>query len=247
MTTVQVIVANPSDWVPSTNVIEMNVSNRRSRPSPGFEYEVRGLLEDTLYRVFIKLEQTDANKHKYYKEQNSWFPHCVATKKEAIFEEHEAGLQKGEYWNEQVIQFKNLFISTKMHNSGAMVVESLRRYRASISIQNENGQAIEFHDPSQEFVTKSPNPTKRSAKKDEEMEPAMKKARTCEVVVAHDDQHTQQFDNRDGYYDWQYNLQPEAHQIAEEAKENVQPMGWIQEASSNLLEEDRHLLSDFFV
>uniref|UniRef100_A0A1I7T610 T-box domain-containing protein n=1 Tax=Caenorhabditis tropicalis TaxID=1561998 RepID=A0A1I7T610_9PELO len=241
MTAIQVIVANPSDWVPTTNVVEVTVSNRRARPSSKFEYNVHGLSEETHYRVFLKLETTDAFKHKFYKERNSWCPHSVATQKGPLFEEHQAGLQTGEYWNKQVVQFKNLFISTRAHKSGAMVIESLRRYRASISIQDEYGQVIEFSDPSQEFVTRSPNPTKRSAKKDEETEPVMKKARTCEVVVARDVQHMQQFDNTGGYYDWQYDCRPEAHQIAEESKENAQPTEWIKQALPKLSQDQKEL------
>uniref|UniRef100_A0A1I7T606 T-box domain-containing protein n=1 Tax=Caenorhabditis tropicalis TaxID=1561998 RepID=A0A1I7T606_9PELO len=237
---IQVTVSNPLEWTPLTNYAEIVVSNRRLRPSPGFSYQVNGLVEDAHYRVFLKVEMVDNHKYKMNRERKMWLPHSNADQKDPIFMEHEDGLQSGKVWNEKGADFRNVFFSTKNHKNGNMTVDSLRRYKASVLIEDCHGECIEFDDPRQTFVTKSPAPSKRKATKEEEItEPAAKK--TKEIP--------RQYTQSREYFDWQYDCRPgnqERQIAAEEAKENVQPTEWIQKASESLLEDQRELLSDFF-
>uniref|UniRef100_A0A1I7T607 T-box domain-containing protein n=1 Tax=Caenorhabditis tropicalis TaxID=1561998 RepID=A0A1I7T607_9PELO len=127
----QITVSNENEWTPKSNVCEILVSNRRLRPSPRFEYKAFGLSEDTEYRMYLKLETTDGNRYKFYKERGNWNPHSVAEEKEPILMQSCHGFQSGGFWNENGIQFKNLFLSTKEHKTATMVVESLRQMEAS--------------------------------------------------------------------------------------------------------------------
>uniref|UniRef100_A0A1I7T608 T-box domain-containing protein n=1 Tax=Caenorhabditis tropicalis TaxID=1561998 RepID=A0A1I7T608_9PELO len=173
-----------------------------------------------------------------------WLPNSVAEEKEPVLMQHEDGFQCGRIWNEKRIDFKNIFLSTKNHESGTMVVDSLRHYRASLLIEDKYGKMIEFHDPIQQFVTKSPAPSKRKTTTDEEFkEPTAKKSKGNSHIAQ--SSYTQSGE----YFDWQYDLRPEPQQprqrVAVESKENVQPNDWIQAASSNLPEDERELLSVF--
>lgn len=154
--------SNLDMWSQFEQFPEMAVRKNRSRPIPGFIFQVTGLHPTTNYEMSVKLCVYDNKKYKYGPvdedgvQTNKWHP--ISDNETAHpFQQiaHHWGSRTGEFWMEKGVEFLKVFLCN-IPNEDSFLVEPKRVYTASLVIVNtETGEMVEIQKDFHKFVAVS--------------------------------------------------------------------------------------------